>query len=339
MMDYYVAQMDPSLRPKVFGITASPVDGKNDIRMAMEDLQALLHAKIVTTKSLSLLEHVSKPDVTKWWYLSATFTPRTELQARLQESCSISALDKVFSQADQALKALGPWMCDRVLQKGLSPEETDKIIGRFENSEAYGQYRTAEERKAAIDGIRRAETIVSAYPFAAPTASRTYLSAKILRLHAGLSSHYAEDPHTRCIVFVEQRQTASLLADLFERLGDIKHFRPGVIVGVNGGQLGEISESAKHQEETMEKFRAGIINAVFATTVAEEGIDVPACGLVVKMEPPQTLIGFLQSRGKLVICRLNAARVLAAEVYTRSCTHAELDICGNDSDWESRANG
>lgn len=35
-----------------------------------------------------------------------------------------------------------------------------------------------------------------------------------------------------------------------------------------------------------------------ATSVAEEGIDIQACSLVVRLEPPATVIGMIQSRGR-----------------------------------------
>ena len=45
-------------------------------------------------------------------------------------------------------------------------------------------------------------------------------------------------------------------------------------------------------------FEAGKANVMVATSVAEEGIDIPSCNLVVRMEPAQTVIQFVQARGR-----------------------------------------
>nr|CAD1836220.1 unnamed protein product [Ananas comosus var. bracteatus] len=52
------------------------------------------------------------------------------------------------------------------------------------------------------------------------------------------------------------------------------------------------------KRSTLELFRAGKVNLLFTTDVAEEGIHVPNCSWVIRFDVPKTLCSFVQSRGR-----------------------------------------
>lgn len=52
------------------------------------------------------------------------------------------------------------------------------------------------------------------------------------------------------------------------------------------------------QIETLTQIRKGVYQVVVATSVAEEGLDLPACDLVVQMDPPNSVTALVQIRGR-----------------------------------------
>lgn len=106
------------------------------------------------------------------------------------------------------------------------------------------------------------------------------------------------------LVFVEQRVEVTILQQILKkdrRTKDI--FRSGTIVGAGQGsaKLGKgIFElvTPKNQIGVIEEFRSGNINLLLSTSVVEEGLDIPACHLVVCFSLPQNLKSFIQRRGR-----------------------------------------
>ncbi len=98
----------------------------------------------------------------------------------------------------------------------------------------------------------------------------------------------------RIIVFAEIRNTASLLV---ERLGKLENARPVRFVG-QGSRKGDPGMTQKVQKTTLEQFRSGEFNVLVATSVGEEGLDIPATEAVIFYEPVPSAIRLIQRRGR-----------------------------------------
>jgi Fanconi anemia group M protein len=118
-------------------------------------------------------------------------------------------------------------------------------------------------------------------------------------------------PNGRAIIFTQYRDTVDRLLLEFERLGS-----PAVRAGRFVGQATRTDDpglSQKDQVALLDRFRAGEINVLVATSVAEEGLDIPATDLVVFYEPLPDVIRTIQRRGRTGRARSGRAIVLVAE--------------------------
>jgi len=294
--DYYLKCNGP--RPRIFGMTASPVDSKHDVKEVAADLEALLHSKIVTTADLSVFEFAPKATNRIWTYSQLPSEFETALYRNLHRLCHfVDKLGRYFAFAKNASAQIGTWGADRVWAYafGTTDQESGRLIKAFERSEAYSSLGTAEEREAALHSLQEAALLVQRHHVESAVPGAQHLSSKVSLLYEKLQQQYAARPDTRTIVFVEQKLTAGVLNDMFLSLR-IPHVRSGILVG--GGPGGLESTSWRNQEQIMTRFRAGEINLIFATSVAEEGIDIPQCNLVVRFDLYTTPIQYMQSRGR-----------------------------------------
>ncbi len=60
----------------------------------------------------------------------------------------------------------------------------------------------------------------------------------------------------------------------------------------------ESLSGAQRQQRTLTDFKAGKLNVLVATSVAEEGLDLTHCRLVARYDLPATPLEFIQSRGR-----------------------------------------
>lgn len=255
--DFY-SHESPDNRPRIFGMTASPVDARANVAQAAQELEALLHSEIATVSNDSLLHSVVKPKTERVLrYHVAVRPPLTELTEQLRRLVGGHKLfAKNFQFARDGLVFLGPWLVDRFwkllfraeeLTKQEAKAEIDNIsysttFNRLSGSEEADTYGTAVSSglgegsvtySANVAAVREANRLVQAHALMKPSMS--LLSNKIQRLYETLVDQYSklDGRKTRCIVFVDQRYTAILLADLLQTEPmKIPHLLPDILVSL-----------------------------------------------------------------------------------------------------------
>lgn len=299
--DYYAAHEGTATRlPRIFGMTASPVDAQVDVRLAAMELEGLLHSQIATTADPRALQTtVSKPKKE----VLATYShliqpPETGLTAKLRAAVgSNKYLAKAFAFSNFASRELGTWFVDRNWQLLFQENELLKLEAKTEKGFA-NNMTSVDAVSKQKKGIQSARKLVQSHQFMEP--GEFMLSSKVHLLLRLLTDHFNDGKdRVRCIVFVEQRWTAKLLADLLQQEGVIKipGLRVGVLMGANQDDNFS-SSSFRQQLMTIIKFKDGELNCIFATSVAEEGLDIPDCNLIIRFDLYKTMIQYIQSRGR-----------------------------------------
>lgn len=116
-------------------------------------------------------------------------------------------------------------------------------------------------------------------------------------------------PDSRIMVFTNYRDTASALLKLLK--GD-PLIRPVRFVGQSSREDDE-GLSQKKQAEILQRFRSGDFNVLIATSVGEEGIDIPSTDLVLFYEPVPSEIRSIQRKGRTGRARAGRVVVLIAK--------------------------
>uniref|UniRef100_A0A4W3IRF0 ribonuclease III n=1 Tax=Callorhinchus milii TaxID=7868 RepID=A0A4W3IRF0_CALMI len=108
------------------------------------------------------------------------------------------------------------------------------------------------------------------------------------------------------IIFVERRYTAVVLNRLIKEAGKqdpelsyiSSNFITGHGIGKNQPRNKQMEVEFRKQEEVLRKFRAHETNLLIATSVVEEGVDIPKCNLVVRFDLPTEYRSYVQSKGR-----------------------------------------
>ncbi len=115
------------------------------------------------------------------------------------------------------------------------------------------------------------------------------------------------NPSSRIIVFTQYRDTVNKIVERLRSLGiDSEKFI---------GQAKKEGEgmSQDEQRKILQAFKEGKVRVLVATSIGEEGLDIPSVELVVFYEPVPSEIRFIQRRGRTGRRKFGRVVILAAE--------------------------
>ncbi len=121
------------------------------------------------------------------------------------------------------------------------------------------------------------------------------------------------NPATRIIVFANYRDTAEMIISTLHRLNAEKAGIKAVKFIGQASKVGDKGLTQKEQVEIINKFKEGVYNVLVATSVAEEGLDIPATDLVLFYEPIPSAIRSIQRKGRTARKKIGKIIVLIAK--------------------------
>ena len=246
-----------------------------EVQKPLQDFMRSRHEKL---KALGLLERKNVSIVNK----SDLLSMQAELRTRLSQGdnnfsvlCGISVLAEVM-KVGHALELL----------------ETQGIVSLQKYFEKLYEEGRAGSSKAIANVISDAN-FKSAVLRAAALHEDKVEHPKLIELQHIIEKKIKEDKFAKIIVFNQYRDNAF---DVVQKLNLI----PGVSAQFFVGQQkkGESGLSQKEQKRMVEDFRNGFFNVMVATSIGEEGLDIPKVDAVIFFEPVPSAIRQIQRRGR-----------------------------------------
>ncbi|KAI9355311.1 hypothetical protein DFJ73DRAFT_623667 [Zopfochytrium polystomum] len=335
-------------RPRLFGMTASPASARADLLNSVKQLEANLCCKAVTSDKFDSLSTIVRRPLEETAEYAREYRSADFREAIMPFSNSTSSLvRKIVTGALSIADELGVWFAVQYIALALAHgQNSGTAVGAMvmddndlltnditlegaelidmESYEEVDDYAPVADFEAFIKEKFHVECMkpddVDAY-WTPP--STNVLSPKVQKLISVLEGYHPQAESFCGIIFVEKRWTAKLLGSILRSVTTLSFLKIGLLVGhgySNGLKGIDFSMPVSRQKETVKSFKSGTINLLIATQVAEEGLDIQPCVLVIRFDMFRTLSQYIQSRGRARHQNARYILLLAADDHEASAS-------------------
>ena len=104
----------------------------------------------------------------------------------------------------------------------------------------------------------------------------------------------------RCVLFVQQRLTTHILEHALSTSASsrVRGLKTACVYATTSPASPKLRVTKQQAADRVAAFASGQVSVLLATSVAEEGMDVPAANCVVRFDEVQTAVSLVQSQGR-----------------------------------------
>ena len=271
---------DPDVKPYVheLSIQWKEVNLPDEYIAVVQILKTALHQRLKTLRKIGVIDTASVSLVNRRKLLEARQRIQAALRGQTHPSGTLytaastqNAAVKIY-HAIELLQTQGSSVAEQYLQR-LQQEATSKSGSRAS--------KTLMKDTIITDAWAQIKTLSTIHP-------------KIPAIAQLVTKQIEMNPASKIIVFTHFRDTSQLMVDILKQQPQVKPVR---FIG-QAGKGDDKGLSQKEQSTIIKDFRKGTFNVLVATSVAEEGLDIPQTDLVVFFEPVPSEIRTIQRRGR-----------------------------------------
>ncbi|MBI2529771.1 MAG: DEAD/DEAH box helicase [Candidatus Diapherotrites archaeon] len=211
------------------------------------------------------------------------------LQARISMQLKKPRKNPIYFQAASKIAALLKISHANTLleTQGISALQDywNRMLGKAQDADAPKALKYALGHHAIQEAIEKTQKLIA----------QGKEHPKLQRLSELLQKHFQQKPDAKAIVFNHYRDSVKNVVEYLQKFPEIKPLR---FVGQATKGEKDKGMSQEEQAEALEAFKEGKYNTIVASSVAEEGLDLPSVDLVIFYEPVPSEIRSIQRRGR-----------------------------------------
>ena len=271
---------DPDVRPYVHDlkITWKEIPLPNDFAQTIQLLRKALSERLKILKNLEFIESSSVSLINRTKLLDAQKKIQGEIRSRIKPP---KILFKAASTQSEAMK----------IHHALELLQTQGVNSLKNYFQRMGKEAVSKTSSKASRNIMSDSNILEAIAYA---KSLDVEHPKIPEIEKIIKKQLETKKDSRIIIFTHYRDTSAYVSNI---LKNIEKARPIRFIG-QAVKEGDKGLTQKEQANVIKKFKDGEFNVLIATSVAEEGLDIPSTDLVIFYEPIPSEIRAIQRRGR-----------------------------------------
>lgn len=169
-------------------------------------------------------------------------------------------------------------------------------------------YKQAEDGKSkGVQRLVKDQRFGRAYTLA---TTIQFEHPKLEKLEEIIKERIIREPKSRVIIFAQFRETVKKISESLEKIENVK---TGIFVGqaIKKHEKGKSTGlKQSEQKQMIEDFSNGKINILIATSIAEEGLDIPEVSEVIFYEPVPSAIRSIQRAGRTARLKPGSLKIL-----------------------------